>query len=186
MPSSMTDLLGNRRRLDIPKADGSPGIYVVYRPQTMTPRKLHELLALEQAAREAEALLPETPDDTEEAEETEGVAAVSPSATPELTPEQREKRNQAIIAAADELLTEFANILIDWDLTDDDGNLIPPTLEGLQDVDYEVISYIFGKVREDARVGKPNGTPKLPPSASGSKPKAQRATSRRRSRNGSH
>lgn len=183
MPASMTDLLGNRRRLDIPKVDGSPGIYVVYRPQTMTPRKLHELLALEQAVREAEAQLPEPEmlDDTDSETDDDGETPEPP----ELTPEQREKRNAAIITAAEDVLTEFASVLIDWDLTDDNGTLIPPTLEGLQDVDYEVITYIFARVREDARVPKATGTPPLPPSASSSKPTAQQATSHRRRRSGS-
>ncbi len=177
MPASMTDLLGNRRRIDIPKADGSPGIYVVYRPQGITPRRMHELLALEQAARDAEV--------TDTDSDSDGDEDATPELTPELTPEQREKRNAAILTAAEELLKEFAAILIDWDLTDDHGNLIPPTLDGLQDVDYEVITYIFDKVREDARVGKSNGTPPLTPLASGSKPRAQRATSHRQSRSGS-
>ncbi len=208
MPASMTELLGNRRRVDIPKADGSPGIYVVYRPQSMTPRKMHELLSLEQAVRDEMAAHADAP-----AADTESADTDAPADSDDATAAAADldadaidaaiRRHTAMMSAADEQLAEFAAILIDWDLTDDNGNPIPPTLEGLQDVDFDVLTYIFGKVRADAQMkrdgtagdtpgdtpgdtaGKAHGTPPLTQLPSTLSPTERQATKPRRSRHGS-
>jgi hypothetical protein len=58
----------------------------------------------------------------------------------------------------DEQTRLLASALIDWDLQDDQGQPIPPTREGLEDVDYEAQQIILEWIVEDSQLGKSNGT----------------------------
>lgn len=88
-------------------------------------------------------------------------------------------------------ITAFlASMLIDWDLEYPDaegqpsGRKIPPTLEGLQDVDYEVQGMVLGAIMEAVSLGESNGARSLTPSASPSSRAARRAISRHHSPTG--
>src|SRR5690242_17195394 len=76
----------------------------------------------------------------------------------------------------------LASAMLGWDLLDNDGHPIPPTLEGLQDVDYAVQSLILQAITDHQRLGEQTGAKSLTPSASTSRHEAKPATSRHRSR----
>jgi hypothetical protein len=66
----------------------------------------------------------------------------------------------------DETTRLLASALIDWDMQDDETHeLIPPTFEGLQDVDYEAQQIVMEWIVEDQRLGKSNGTGPSPVSS---------------------
>jgi hypothetical protein len=65
----------------------------------------------------------------------------------------------------DSTVKMLADCLIDWDLLDRNNQPIPPTLEGLQDVDYLSQVAILEMIVEDQRLGKPNGNGQLPASS---------------------
>lgn len=140
MPGTLTQLMRNRARVNIPLSDGS-SIYIDYRITALTPRLKAEFTAAQSGEHEEAAL---------------------------------------------DLVTRFlTTVVIDWDLLDEAGQPIPPTAEGLQDVDYEAQMILFNAIWEHMQLGKPTGTPPSTPSASPSSPTATQATSRRSSRTGS-
>jgi hypothetical protein len=71
-------------------------------------------------------------------------------------------------ALMEEVTRSLGNCLLDWDLLDNDGQPIPATPEGLQDVDYVVQTVVWKAISEDQRPGKetpPAPVAAVPPAA---------------------
>lgn len=69
------------------------------------------------------------------------------------------------LAALDTVTGYLASVLVDWDLTDNDGTPIPPTRAGLEDVDYETQAFLLRHLQEHQSLGKTSGTPRSTPSS---------------------
>jgi hypothetical protein len=70
-----------------------------------------------------------------------------------ITPKM-EKAFQKLIASGepDQIVYDSLHALIkSWDLTDEDGQEIPRTKEGLEDLPSSLLSYVFEKISEDIR-----------------------------------
>lgn len=81
----------------------------------------------------------------------------------------------------------LASMLIDWDAKDADGNKIPPTLDGLEDIPYDVQGEILQWLRDDQQAPKANGSGSSPESSTlplASPDPAPMTTSSRSARNG--
>lgn len=66
-------------------------------------------------------------------------------------------------AGMDDLLAEFAKNLVEWNLDDEDGNPVPPTLEGIEERDLSFILKII-KAWMETVSGVPQGSPLTPSS----------------------
>jgi hypothetical protein len=82
----------------------------------------------------------------------------------------------AMLATTTDVL---AALLIAWDLTDDAGVPIPPTLDGLQSVPYDYQLFLVGKLAGEQTLGEANGAR---PSAASSTPTLPRARTKPASR----
>lgn len=69
------------------------------------------------------------------------------------------------LAALDTVTGYLASVLIDWDLTDNDGTPIPPTRAGLEDVDYDTQAFLLRAIQDHQSLGKTSGTPRSTPSS---------------------
>lgn len=69
------------------------------------------------------------------------------------------------MAITDEQMRILAGMLIDWNLTGLDGEPIPATLEGLQDVDYATQTYLLTELFEEQQLGKSTATGRSPESS---------------------
>ncbi len=69
--------------------------------------------------------------------------------------------------AVDTTTRLLASCLIAWDFVDEQGQPIPATLEGLQDVSYEHQTLLLDMIQQDQQLPKVNGIGKLPASISG-------------------
>ena len=81
----------------------------------------------------------------------------------------------------------LASMLIDWDAKDDNGQKIPATLDGLEDIPYDVQAAILQWLRDDQQAPKANGREKSPESSTrplASPDPAPMTTSSRNARNG--
>lgn len=158
MPASMSQLLGDRARVTITGANGF-SIFVDYRPQVITTKSMRA--DLHRAASGADSI------NTEALEAAEDEAAALAAA-------------EAAIDKADDLLARrLAEKILDWDLLDDAGAVVPITYEALQGVDLRLLKRIDRAIDEDSTVGESNGARSLTLSPSRSSRKARRATSRR-------
>lgn len=59
----------------------------------------------------------------------------------------------------------LASMLIDWDAKDDAGQKIPATLDGLEDIPYDVQAAILQWIRDDQQAPKANGSGSSPESS---------------------
>lgn len=74
--------------------------------------------------------------------------------------------------ATDETPRMLAATLVDWNLDAPDGTRIPPTVEGLQDVDYGTQAYLLRALLDAQRLGEssaqtPSGASSTPTSPAG-------------------
>lgn len=129
MPITLAQLTTNRAEVDIRIGDGA--LHVVYRPQKMTPRAVRVITQFQ----------------------TQMVRGVSTSGD-----------NLASMKALDDFTEWLGSLLLDWDLEYPDadgqpsGHKIPPTVEGLADVDYELQLAIIQGIYGDMRLGELRGT----------------------------
>lgn len=68
------------------------------------------------------------------------------------------------LAALDTITGYLASVVLQWDLTDNDGAPIPATRAGLEDVDYDTQAFILRRIQEHQSLGKTTGTPPSTPS----------------------
>lgn len=70
------------------------------------------------------------------------------------------------VGSADEMFTEFSKALVEWNLDDEDGNPVPPTLEGIEGRDIDFMMKIISIWLETVS-GVPKGSPLAPSSNAG-------------------
>lgn len=167
MPATMAQLLGDRARITINGAGGF-SIFVDYRPQLITTRSMRE--ELHRAAKN-EPLIDTSALENVDETDTDKVLAAADAAL-----------DQAEAA----VIQKCVDRIIAWDLLDDDGRVVPITFEALCNVDVRLLKRINQEIEADNRLGETNGANSSMPSVLPSSRAERRATSRRKSRNGSH
>ena len=69
------------------------------------------------------------------------------------------------IELADDTQRTLADMLIDWDAKNAQGDKIPPTLDGLEDIPYDVQTEILSWLQNDQITPKASGSEKSPESS---------------------
>ena len=159
MPATMSQLLGDRARVTITGANGF-SIFVDFRPRATRRDELRAVVQRFSAMRASTHAL-------DELQATDDADTAIRAA------------NEALDTTEANVTQKLAALLLDWDLLDDDGEVIPPTLDGLMTVDYRLQRRILDAIESDNQVGEATGATPSTPSRSHSSRKARRATSRR-------